>query len=1355
MRYICSLLALRAQNKTMKTRSLILSLLLLSTHLSAFAGYFRHLGQEDGLSQSSVMAIYQDQLGRMWFGTREGLNVYDQEKITPYRGWVSGANSRCDSVLIGNEISFIKGDRKGDVFIVADGKLLKYSIRKESFQKVTSRIIYAMNTHDGNIWVASHDSIFMYNEQNGGLDFRHKVHLPMINYITVSELSILISTKKGLYEMNRKNGSVKCLIPEVDVYRTFYSSKKELWVGCRTEGLYRIDRAGKINKVPYMPFSPKGISSSQIREFVEDWHGNIWFGTFDGLQKYDPKKGTYTLINRTYDVGELAHKSIFSLYQDIQGTIWVGSYYGGVNYFNPDNHVFTYYSYDPDRRGDLDYPFAGEMVEDKRSNLWICTDGGGLTCLNRSTNEFSSYTAGGGNRLPHNNLKSICYDSKREVLYIGTHLGGLCRYDLKTKTFYNYLKMGYKGGKGPNDVVFKVCFHHDRLYVAARNGVFEMNPETNEFRVLVDDGRYYQTFDIDEKNQMWLATGSYITKLRLDNLQEVEHHSLKPFGCNFYIVKLLRSSDGKLYAATLGSGLFCYDEHKREFTRFTFEEGHLLSNYCYNLLETTDKSILITSNRGITLYKPHNGQFRSVELENGLLLSSIIDGCGTCVTNDNMIVVGGTNGLIAFKEKKLDAIYKTPKLYFSKLLVNNAEIRPDDDHGILSESLPFLKELDLKANQNSFTIEFATSNYIDILNSDSYEYRLEGFDRKWILTTHSRLNYTNLDPGTYILHVRKGTNALKNQYVQEISLKIVISPYWYHTWWAITLFILFILSLLYWIYRVVRLRRNLCLSLEIEKAEKKRIDELNQAKLHFFTNVSHEFRTPLTLIVTQVDMLLQKSKISPEVYNGISMINKHACQMKNLISELLDFRKFEQNHFVIHVSENNLGAFLKDIYATFYNYASGRHITFNLNIQEEDIVCWFDLKQMEKVMFNLLSNAFKYTADGGEVSIELEHKGHDLVLKVIDNGVGIAQNDLGQIFNAFYQSGNQQKVNSTFGTGIGLALTRTIIEKHGGVISVESQPGQGSTFQVILRTDRAHFEQRSDVALVTKEEQASYTPDSIINIIDDSRLSQTEIDDLVVDGVKKYKLLIVEDNEELLYTLEKIFQPFYQIVLAQDGEAGLRKVIEESPDIVISDVMMPVMSGTDLCVHIKNNIDLCHIPVILLTALDLVEQNIEGLGRGADDYITKPFNAQLLIARCNNLIRNRVLLKNQFVKKPIEDIDLVAINPLDKELLEKVVVIIEQNLDDEKFDVNVLCREIGLGRTSLYSKFKSLTGMTPNTFILNYKLKLAAAMLKNDDHLQIADIAFRLGFGSPVYFSRCFKTQYNMSPQDYRKSVRK
>lgn len=1355
MRYICSLLALRAQNKTMKTRSFILSLLLLSIHLSAFAGYFRHLGQENGLSQSSVMSIYQDQLGRMWFGTREGLNVYDQEKIDTYRGWVSGANTKCDSVLIGNEIPFIKGNKKGDVFIVADGKLLKYDIRKESFRKIFPRVVRAIATHQGDVWVASSDSIFIYNEQSEGLDFRYKTNLDHINHITILEASIFIATKQGLYEMNRKNRLVRCLIPKVDVYRTFYSSKNELWVGCRTEGLYRINRAGEIHKVPYTPFCSKGVSSSQIREFIEDWHGNIWFGTFDGLQKYDPEKETYTLINRTHDVGELAHKSIFSLYQDEQGTIWIGSYYGGVNYFNPDNNAFTYYPYNLDRQGYLNYPFAGEMVEDKHSNLWICTDGGGLTCLNRSTNEFSSYTAGDGNRLPHNNLKSICYDSKRDVLYIGTHLGGLCRYDLKTKRFYNYLKAGYKGGKGPNDVVFKVCFHNDRLYVAARNGIFEMNPETNEFRVLVDDGRYYQTFDIDRNNRMWLATGSRIIKLRLDNLEAVEHHRLRSLGCNFCIVKLLRSSDGKLYIATLGSGLFCYDEQTNQFTRYTFEEGHLLSNYCYNLLETTDKSILITCNRGITLFKPSTGKFRSVELENGLLLSSIVDGCGTCMTSDGLIVVGGTNGLIAFREKKLDAIYKMPKLYFSKLFVNNAEIRPDDDSRILNESLPFLDEIKLKASQNNFSISFAVSNYVDILNSDSYEYRLEGFDDKWILTTHSQLNYTNLDPGTYVLHVRKSANALNNQYAQEIALRIVIAPYWYHTWWAMGVFFLVALSLLYWIYRVIKFRRNLCLSLEIEKAEKNRIDELNQAKLHFFTNVSHEFRTPLTLIITQVDLLLQKGKISADVHNGISMINKHACQMKNLISELLDFRKFEQDHFIINVSENNVNAFLTTIYETFYNYSTARQITFNLNIQEEDLVCWFDVRQMEKVMFNLLSNAFKYTSDGGQVAIEVERVDHQILLKVTDNGVGIDQNDLDHIFKAFYQSRNQRMDNNSFGTGIGLALTRTIVEKHGGVITVESEPGHGSTFGVALKMGQAHFEQRDDVAFITNEEPMSCFTDSIVDIIDDHHSIQLPIDDLVVDGVKKYKLLIVEDNEELLYTLERIFQPLYQIVLAQNGEIGLNKVIEESPDIIISDVMMPLMSGTDLCMHIKNNIDLCHIPVILLTALDLVEQNIEGLGRGADDYITKPFNAQLLIARCNNLIRNRVLLKNQFAKKPIEDIDLVAINPLDKELLEKVVAIIENNLDDEKFDVNVLCREIGLGRTSLYSKFKSLTGMTPNAFILNYKLKSAATMLKNEDHLQIADIAFRLGFGSPVYFSRCFKTQYNMSPQDYRKSGKK
>lgn len=1334
----------------MKNRKSILLLICLFAVQLSHAEYFKHLGRADGLSQSSVMAIYQDQLGRMWFGTREGISIYNKEKMTTYKGSIQNGYQPDNQLLIGNEVEAITGDKNGDVFLIIDGTLLKYDIRKESFKTIRNGNTMAVTADKGNIWCAIHDSIFRYNPQNEQLEYQLKTHLPFISYIKMDGQQLYIGARYGLYVANGK-GSLKCIIPNVDVYRIFKSSQQEFWIAGRTQGLYRINRAGNVSKVPHAPSSPKGIASEQVREFVEDIHGNIWFGTFNGLQKYDPHTDTYSLISQEQRPGGLNHSSIFSLYQDMQGTIWIGSYYGGVNYFNPENSAFSYYTYNPDRKDCLNYPFAGAMTEDKDHHLWVCTDGGGLACLDRQTGKFTTYTAGNANSVPHNNLKSICYDPKRDQLYIGTHMGGLSRYDRRTGRFYNYLNYTPPGStKAPNDVTFHVAFGHDRLFVSARNGFFMLNPDTNEFQQLFND-RYYQTFSVDPKGDIWLGGHKDVFRVDSKSYRKTDSFNLATSGCQFPIVKVLMASNGKLYITTLGSGLFCYDSHTKKVTSYTAEEDQLLSNYCYNLLETAEHNILITSDRGITLFNPATKVFRSIELNGGLSLSSIINGCGVWMCQDSTLFIGGTGGVASFLEKEMNLGYYKPKTYFASLSVNNTRILPNDPTGILPEALPFVQEVRLKANQNNLTLEFATSNYIDILNTTWYEYKLEGFDKEWIPTSQTSIKYTNLDPGSYVLHVRQKDNLLNPGEAQELSLNIHISPPWYFTWWAWLIFIAASSSITVMIVRERSSRRTLSLSLEKEKLEKKHIEELNQAKLRFFTNVSHEFRTPLTLIISQIELMLQSESVTPAIHSGISKIKKHAQQMKQLITELLDFRKLEQNHIHLKLSERGLNAFLEEMYLSFSAYAAQKQISYSFVPLEEDVLIWIDDWQMRKVFFNLLSNAFKHTPDKGSISFSASCESGEVVITVKDSGNGINQEDLEQIFVRFYQADNQNKDN-TAGTGIGLALTKSIVQLHHGSIHVESSLNQGSSFTVRLPLDGTCYENDLEVTFTKHSEQTTIQEDSLPDREFIEEISS--IDDFLTDNKeKKHKVLLVEDNTELLHLLEEIFSPLYLVITAQNGEEGLKLVAEEMPDLVVSDVMMPVMTGTEMCQKIKNNLNLSHIPVVLLTALDSVEQNIEGLSRGADDYITKPFNAKILLVRCNNLIRNRVLTQNRFAKDAAAEVDLLATNPIDKNFLDGVTKVVDQYIDNEDFDISVLCRELGVGRTLLHTKFKALTGMTPNEFILNYRLKKATFMLKNESYLQIAEISDRLGFGSPRYFTRCFKNQFNMTPVEYRKGT--
>lgn len=567
----------------------------------------------------------------------------------------------------------------------------------------------------------------------------------------------------------------------------------------------------------------------------------------------------------------------------------------------------------------------------------------------------------------------------------------------------------------------------------------------------------------------------------------------------------------------------------------------------------------------------------------------------------------------------------------------------------------------------------------------------------------------------------------------------------------LALYIISFIGCLYYFISSRIAKRTLALSLEKERFEKQQIEQLNQEKLVFFTNVSHEFRTPLTLIISHIDIILQKSSLNPSIYNQILKIRKNAQQMSNLISELLEFRKLEQNHKTLQISQQDITPFLKEIYFSFVDYAHLRNIHYDFQLSETPTLCWFDSQLLEKVFFNLLSNAFKYTPDNGNIIISGRTTDNEVEISISDTGSGIAKNDVSQIFARFFQANNQKPGEySSPGTGIGLALSKTIVEKHHGTITVDSTLGKGSTFTVRLPRNADVFQADKNIQLSNQQQESSIVPGSL-DVLPETDTYLTESVHTENAEEKTHTVLLVEDNEELLQLLTELFSPFYEVICATNGEEGLKQVYEHKIDLIISDIMMPKMSGTEMCLQIKNNIDYCHIPLILLTALNSTEQNIEGLNRGADDYITKPFHAQLLLARANNLIRSRLLMQHQFDKKPISEIDLTCINPLDKDILKRTAESIEQHIDDTEYDIPVLCKEVGIGRSLLYTKFKALTGMTPNNFILNYRLKHAAALLQQYPDIPIAEVSDRCGFSSPVYFSRCFKNQYGCTPQNYRK----
>lgn len=1334
----------------MKLRHLLLLFISFFFVLPLYAEYFKHIGLSEGLTQPSVMAIYQDRLGRMWFGTKEGISQYDGNRVRIFKGWIKSVGEE-PPVWLGNEVSFIVGDSLDNLYFLIDKNLIKYDIQTEKFSRLTNEsIITALTSSEGQVWYMKHDSLFCLKADKEPTFVLKTNITSRICCLTMMDDQIGIGTYNGVYLIDRRTYQQKQLLEGVEIYRIFESSQKELWIGTRMHGLYRMNDKQQLSKVPYLPGTSEGISSEQIRDFVEDNEGNIWFGTFDGLHRYSIGNKQYSLIQIPQYVGGLNHPSIFALYKDVAGTIWVGSYYGGVNYFSPQHDTFVHYDYG--RKINSYYSYIGEIVIDKNEHLWLSTDGGGITCVDKKWNTLQQFTAGGKNSISHNNVKSICYDEKKNCLYIGTYLGGLSRYDLNTGRFYNYWKEESHSSDMPDEIVYHVKIWKDQIYISAHNGFFRLDTQTQKFHRINIPFAFYEHFDIDAEGNLYMVGWKNVLCTHVEHPESIVYVPLAEGDSKATPTRVLATSDG-VYIGTLGMGLFFYDRQTRNMAHYTSRNNQLPGDFCYNLCRTQDGKILITGDKGVTCFVPSEGTFTTIDLMRNFPSTHIINGCGILVSGEGSIYIGDTKGVTVFSENefnKTGTANENSNFYFSELWVDNKTIIPGDDTGILSQSLPYTRELKLNYDQNNLIIHFALSDYGQQLSEKWFQYKLEGLDKNWIKTKQTELYYTNLDPGKYTLHVAS-INEKSGQSLEEITMQLVIASPWYDTWWAWIIYVTaFIACVFYYVYSKIA-KRTLALSLEKERFEKQQIKQLNQEKLVFFTNVSHEFRTPLTLIISHIDILLQKYSLNPSIYNQITKIRKNAQQMNKLISELLEFRKLEQNYGTIQIKQQDIIVFLKEIYLSFVDYAQQRNINYEFKLPELSVLCWFEPQLMEKVFFNLLSNAFKYTSDKGNIILSGEITNSDIKINITDTGIGISEQDKDKIFARFFQADNQEKKGSLFsGTGIGLALTRTIVEKHHGEITVKSVVGEGSTFTVRLPRRKDVFLNDKNVQFYTQDSESDIIPDSMPVFVDEGN-SPIELIETKDTENKTHTVLLVEDNDELLQVLKELFEPFYKIICAHDGKEGLSQIYENSPDLVISDVMMPEMTGTEMCLQIKNNIDLCHIPVILLTALNSTEQNIEGLSRGADDYITKPFHAQLLLARANNLIRSRLLMQHQFDKKPMSEIDLASINPLDKDLLKRASQVIEQHIDDTEFDIPALCKEVGVGRSLLYTKFKALTGMTPNNFLLNYRLKHAATLLKQYPDLPIAEVSDRSGFNAPVYFSRCFKNQFGCTPQNYRK----
>lgn len=1308
---------------------------------------FNHLTTDDGLAHNSVMAIYQDSAGFIWAGTRNGVCLYNGKEFITYKYQKDNPNS-----LIYNNILKITGNSKDEIYFMTSKGISTLQVSKNKISTLIQGSTRSMFYHK-QLYITIGNTIYRYDGKQFKEYYKVKELDMYITSIYICDEYILIGTQnQGLFRLMTHDHTLYNLLPETDIIDIFKDSTGKFWIGTMNHGIYVMNE-DSITNFRYDNLDPSSISSNFIRCFCEDKQGNIWIGTFNGLNRYNTTNQTFTSYHKSNKENSLTHSSIWTLLCDQQGTLWIGTYFGGINYFHPENQNYRYYQTSSLEKEGLSSPIIGCITEDNQHNLWIATEGGGINKLNPQNGKFKWYKhIKHGNSISHDNIKSTYYDKDKEILWIGTHMGGLNKLDTKNDHFTHYPFNRNNDVFSHSNTIRDIVPYKNELILATHRGVSIFSPNTGRYKVLFQDEHqnisYATSVYIDHHNSLWIGgDGKGVYKYSFDSneLKNYRHnHALKQSISSNSINRIYEDSQKRLWFCTNESGIDLYRYETDDFENFDEQNNGLGSNYVYDVCELSPNKILFITDSGFSILDYSTRRFQNYNKENGVPLSAPNERSVYKTTNGD-IYIGGVDGMISFKAESIDYIPQSYNIYPFRLLVNGEIIQPGDKSQILNNSLSYSHRITLKPNQSMFSIEYTTTNYIPF-NQDEIEYFLKGFSQNWTsIRKQQAVTYTNLNPGKYTLSVRAKNNPL----VPVSKLEIEILPPVYRTVWAYIIYVLCICSVLYYLFRMYNNRIKLQESLKYEKKHLEDIEQLNQTKLRFFTNISHEFRTPLTLIIGQMEMLLQMRSFAPTAYNKILKVYKSSLQLRELISELLDFRKQEQGYMHIKASENNLVDFVYETYLLFQEYAIQHQISFNFHKTHDNISIWFDPKQMQKVVNNLLSNAFKHVKEGGNISVSVRKEKHGAIIEVTDDGSGISPQDIDKIFDRFYQT---EQIDSLAhpGTGIGLSLTKGIVELHHGTIDVYSTPGESTTFSVHLPCGKEHLkpeqinELKNEIQIVTSE----YQNPAIFLDEYESDILKTES---AIEKNKEAKILIIEDNPSLLDMLTKIFETFYTVITASNGAEGWEKVQSEHPNLILSDVIMPKLSGTELCKLIKENLDTCHIPVILLTAQTAIEHNLEGLRIGADDYITKPFNINILLSRCNNLVNNRIMLQEKFSKQPQATPQILATNILDKAFIDQAMKIIEQHLDDTNFNVDIFAREMSIARTKLFNKLKDITGQTPYEFIITVRLKRAAFMLKNNPELNISEIADHLGFSSPRQFTKSFKAKFHVIPQVYRK----
>ncbi len=1338
---------------TLKRLILLLAIFCFSFCVRGQKLVFEHYNEVNGLSQNSIRSITQDDKGFLWIGTFGGVNRFDGYN---FKNFQSKPNKT--DYLHSDDILQIVKDNNDNLWIATDFGLTKYHIPTHTFKTYHAdendqyslpgnkiRSVYIDNTN--RLWVGTmQNGICYFDEKEENF---HRINIQGVKNIRgiyqAHDNKVWFTTfNKGVYSLvidgsghvskSRNYGltsSKETANVNSDAYFVFEDSQFNLYVGTK-DGLYEFreseNRFGLI--------SEKG-QGEYFRCYTISEDGKYWFGTLNGIIECksidELRKGIYERhVPDLKNTNSLVNNYILSLYFDDSGILWVGTE-NGLDKMDPYENQFKTIKANFATSGNI--PIINSFGKTYDNKLLVGTHSDGLYLKDERGFQriLSSYQR----------ISSI-YTNDKKVFYIGLWDGKVLKYNISTKKT-KVLDVGFTSSP-------VMSFHqigtHKLLIGSVGEGLVEFDlvrekgTKINEqLKELLDVNKI-----VPYKNDMvWLATEEGIFKYNF-NTGETRHYASfedKDGLSNNKVKDIIVGPNGKVWAGTR-NGLNFYDPVQDNF--FPQQKPLELKNsWITDIAIDIHGCLWLNMNYNkIVKYIPDHNEYRSFHINNGVR-SNLINKRGFLQYDDNTIYIGGDKDIIHFSLLDIEENKYTPQPVITTFKIQNEEVLPKgeiDGQLVLEKDLNYTNKVDLKYTNRNFSIEFSSPSYANE-RLNAYQYKLEDFDDKWNATSsNSRtIQYTNLYPGDYYLRIKASNN--NGYWSKETGLRItVLPPFWLtYRFFGIILFI--ILIILYFLRKQLKYRMQLKQELLLEKVQRERDEKLNNEKLRFFTNISHELRTPLTLILGPAKQLLKQDNDKEKVKNRIELINHNANRLLRLVNQILDFRRAETGELRLKVSEVDVLYSTKNIFNSFIELANTKHINFNFNAEDESIVCWVDFDKLNKILFNLLSNAMKFTDNYGNVDLYIGFKGENqkrLVIEVSDDGLGIPQESKDKIFTRFYQAKNSKE--NTTGTGIGLSLVKALIEIHKGTITVDSEPGTGSVFTAELPAFKDAYAPEEIVELKSDNLQNKYdehTNGEIILYPTVKNNSQSFNADL------RHEILVIEDNPELRNYIVQNLSEFYKVYEAENGKEGVAICKKIKPVLCIVDAMMPVMDGFDFVEAIKTDENVSHTAIIMLTALAENENRIKAYKIGVDGYLVKPFDPELLKTRIENVIKIHFDLKKRFSGEAESDVMSLAHSQIDIDLISKIKEIIENNLSSSNLSPATISEEMAMSSSKLYRKIKQLTDLSPNEFIRTIRLKKSAQLLKTKNY-NVSEVSDLVGFNDPLYFSRVFKKQFGYSP---------